>query len=166
MTMMREGLWEKSQQSQGKSQICEFRQLVTSQLLTAPAGAQEHNREGHKHKASTEPGPVAVGSLKEEQPAKKSEGEASGKQERGENCGIPKWQIEKKDFKNNLLNRAEMLPSRPAEQGGWLRLVSEDVVLNRTDRKLLFQEIKFKHLLRKHEICNLKILTFYLYLEK
>lgn len=59
-----------------------------------------------------------------------------------------------------------MLPSRQAEQGKWLGLISEDVVLNRTDRKFLFQEIKFKHLRRKHEICILKIFTFYLYLEK
>lgn len=54
-----------------------------------------------------EPGAIEVGSLEEEeQLAKESEGEASGRQEGGEMAGIQKLLIEK-DFKNDLVNRAE-----------------------------------------------------------
>lgn len=50
---------------------------------------------------------MEVGSFEEEeQPAKESEGDASGRQERGETAGIPKLQTEE-DFKNDLVNGAE-----------------------------------------------------------
>ena len=93
---------------QQDSQVCEFRQVVNCQLLTTPAGAQEHGQDSQRHKVSAAPGPMEVGSLEQdEQPAKESEGEASGEQERGENGGIPKLQTERKDFKNKLVNGAE-----------------------------------------------------------
>lgn len=54
----------------------------------------------------------------EDQPAEESEGEVSGRQEKGETIGIQKLQREKEDFKNDLIEQSCMLPRRQAEQGG------------------------------------------------
>lgn len=101
-----------------QSQVYEFRWFVTSQQLAAQAGAQEQGQDGLKHKASSEPGAMEVGSLEEEeQPAKEPEGTSSGRQERGDTAGLQRLRGEEGDFREGAIDTLSG-PNRQTGQGG------------------------------------------------